>query len=294
MLLNRTRATAWHSTAAMLLLSALGAGAHADSKADDAILDELKDERFADAVYSHEPIYLLVGGSPSTDIKYQLSFKVLLCGPCRLFLSYTQLNHWDISRDSSPFRDTTHRPSLFWYGPGPRAPGPDETGLETIDFHASAGYEHNSNGRAGPESRSLDLLFVRGTGFYGHPDQTHGRVSIKLFTYINKSSQNADIQDYRRWFDLQYSFLRRNTFDATYTYAHGKSGKGSHQLELSYALKELGLSSATGFLMFQVFNGYGETLQDYNVKGPTQFRLGYMIERARGKSDRRFASNKTH
>jgi phospholipase A1 len=34
-----------------------------------------------------------------------------------------------------------------------------------------------------------------------------------------------------------------------------------------------------GFLNFQIFSGYGETLLDYNVKSQTQFRVGVSLVR---------------
>lgn len=248
----------------------------------------MKDELFADRIYSHEPIYIVGGNRPEWDLKYQISFKVQLTD--RFFLGYSQMNHWDVAKASSPFRDTMHRPSFFWYGPSPSPPPEGASGLERLAFHYAVGYEHTSNGRDATESRSMDRLFAKATGYYGHPDDTHGRVSVKAYTYVGKGAQNRDIADYRRYFDFEATSLYRNSLGVGWTHYYGRDSKGANQLDTTYALRELGIR-APGFLYLQVFRGYGETLLDYNRKGPTQYRIGYMIERGTGRSDKRFSAS---
>ena len=58
-----------------------------------------------------------------------------------------------------------------------------------------------------------------------------------------------------------------------------RSRKGSAQLDLSYRLKRMLFSDAGGFLHFQYFNGYGESLLDYNQRRRPQFRVGVSIVR---------------
>lgn len=238
----------------------------------------MEPERFATSIYAHEPIYLLVGGKPEVDAKLQFSFKVHLVK--RVYLGYTQLSLWDIARDSAPFRDYSHRPSLFWYQRLPDA-------KDALWFHTSAGWEHNSNGKDGPDSRSIDTLFFKGVGTYGDDAGAHTRTSVKVFAYLNKGSQNSDIANYRRWFELETTLTNPSTFSASLTYRHGRSGKGNAQVDLSYAARELGsfFACVPGFVSLQVFKGYGETLAEYNVRKPTQYRVGYVFERANGRSD---------
>jgi outer membrane phospholipase A len=51
------------------------------------------------------------------------------------------------------------------------------------------------------------------------------------------------------------------------------------QLDLSYPLKTATLGNLGGYLHLQYFNGYGESLLDYNRKVRPQFRIGLMITR---------------
>jgi outer membrane phospholipase A len=62
-------------------------------------------------------------------------------------------------------------------------------------------------------------------------------------------------------------------------YSKGTSTMGAVQLDLSYPIRQPFFADAGGYLYFQYFNGYGESLLDYNVKGPAQYRLGLAIVR---------------
>lgn len=53
----------------------------------------------------------------------------------------------------------------------------------------------------------------------------------------------------------------------------------SVELDLSYPLKTATLGNLGGYLHLQYFNGYGESLLDYNRKVRPQFRIGLMITR---------------
>lgn len=240
---------------------------------------DMIEERFAAAFYAHEPIYVILGGSPKIDLRYQLSFKVRMTGD--FYLGYTQNNHWDILQNSAPFRDTTHNPSIFWYQPLP----PKDLPEDALSAHTAAGYEHASNGRDGDASRSMDTLFVKTTGYYGARNASHTRISVKPYYYLQKSSKNSDIGNYRRNLDIELGYFKPNSFGANWTHRLGKGSKGSNQIDISYAMRKLpGLSDSSGYLHFQVFQGYGETIAAYNQKGPTQFRLGWMLERATGRT----------
>jgi len=132
---------------------------------------DLAGEQLGQAVYSHEGNYIIAGGSPDTSAKYQLSLKVRMAG--RVFFGYSQTNLWDISRASLPFRDTTHRPSVFFYGPQ-QALGVNRS------YRMSYGIEHNSNGRDNLDSRSLDKLFLQTALIFGDQSSRYWRISAKL------------------------------------------------------------------------------------------------------------------
>ncbi|XOZ32230.1 phospholipase A [Halomonadaceae bacterium KBTZ08] len=93
------------------------------------------------------------------EAKFQLSFRLplltgVLDGPNRLWFGYTQLAFWQLynTDESSPFREINFEPEIFltheldWdLGPG---------SIEMI----SIGFNHESNGRAEPFSRSWNRL----------------------------------------------------------------------------------------------------------------------------------------
>ena len=79
------------------------------------------------ALSANEPMYFVVGGGGGATARFQLSFKYRLFDPdshpvqwipflSRLHFGYTQTSIWDLGANSSPFRDTSYRPSLFWQG----------------------------------------------------------------------------------------------------------------------------------------------------------------------------------
>ena len=54
---------------------------------------------------------------------------------------------------------------------------------------------------------------------------------------------------------------------------------GYHQLDLSYALNRLFYGNLGAYLHLQYFNGWGESLRTFNIKTPSQFRIGVMLVR---------------
>ncbi len=236
------------------------------------------------ALSEHEPMYFVAGSRGPTTARFQLSFKYRIFDPdgwvtdlplgqalTGLHFGYTQTSLWDLSGDSKPFRDTSYKPSFF-YELGPyRRIGSRHT------VSAQAGYEHQSNGRDGTDSRSIDTLFIKPSWRWDIDTNTHLAASVKVFDYISKDANNRDIRDYRGFTLLN---LRYGNDDGWLVQAEGYPGsKGSLQLDLSYRLKRLLLADAGGFLHFQYFNGYGESLIDYNRSGPAQFRIGFSIVR---------------
>ena len=108
---------------------------------------------------------------------------------------------------------------------------------------------------------------------------THVGASVKLFDYTDRDPTNRDISKYRGYALVG---LEVGNDDGWLLKAESYPGdQGSLQLDLSYRLKRrlLADAGAGGFLHFQYFNGYGESLIDYNRSGPAQFRVGFSIVR---------------
>lgn len=235
------------------------------------------------ALSFHEPMYFVVGGSDPKSARYQISFRYRLFDDQGvvaeslplvrgLYFGFTQTSLWDLSSDSKPFRDTSFRPSLFYQW---KLSDPSDGNSAAL----AAGYEHESNGRDGDKSRSIDTFFARIDARYYLPNgRTYVGIEPKVWSYIDKED-NPDITDYRGYAQLG---LRLGSDDGLMLAAilrRGKAGVGSSQLDLSYPLRQSVFSGVGAFAHLQYFNGYGETLLDYNVSHGPQFRIGVSIVR---------------
>jgi outer membrane phospholipase A len=235
------------------------------------------------ALSSHEPMYFVVGSRGNTTARFQLSFKYRLLDPdgwasdlpwgsalTGLHFGYTQNSIWDLTANSKPFRDTTYKPSFFYqWGPYREIGSPHA-------FSLQAGYEHQSNGKEGAASRSIDTLFAKPAWRWEVDGNTHFAAALKLFGYLDKTD-NPDIADYRGYslLNLRYGNDDGWLLSTDLNPRH----RGYAQLDLSYRLKRVLFSDAGGFLHFQYFNGYGESLLDYNLRRRPQFRVGVSIVR---------------
>lgn len=235
------------------------------------------------AISANEPLYFIMGYNQDrkVDARFQISFKYRPFDPearvaqfipfsSNLYFAYTQASIWDIGGNSSPFRDTSYRPSIYykWAGRG-RGVIPDEW---------KAGLEHESNGQSDEDSRSINMAFVRPSW---NIDFAHGRrltLMPKFYQYIEKTD-NPDIQRYRGFVDWQARFGREDGAILTGLYRQGTAGYAMGQFDLSYPISDKLFGRTGTFLHFQVLSGYGETLIDYNRRSDTQLRVGLSLAR---------------
>ncbi len=232
---------------------------------------------FAKNMRPNEPIYFSVGGHGGLNARFQLSFKYLLTDGLfardgHLFFAYTQTSLWDLHSRSVPFYDTSYRPSLLYEVDKESTTGRRPGSLPWMQ----AGIEHESNGRAGDESRSMNIFFVRPRFFLGDPNDTNLQFAPKVWAYLGASG-NSGMEKYRGYADLlaifnmgrDFGFLANSQIAATLRKGSG-GHYGSYQVDAAYPL------GSTFYLHLQYFNGYGETILDYN-KRDTQYRMGMMF-----------------
>lgn len=231
---------------------------------------------------ANEPMYFVVGGSGGATARFQLSFKYRLFDPdsrpvqwipflSRLHFGYTQTSIWDLGANSSPFHDTSYRPSLFWQG---ETHGESRLMPEVL----RAGFEHESNGKDGVNSRSINTLFAQPVWRTGFSDGRTLTFAPKVYGYLEKSD-NTDIQRYRGYADWILRYGHEDGWLLAMQLRNGTSGHGSAQFDLSYPLRQPFFARTGGFLHFQLFKGYGESLLDYNLDRGTQVRVGFSIVR---------------
>jgi len=236
------------------------------------------------ALSPHEPIYFLVGTREANTARFQLSLKYRLFDErgslaqalpwlARLHFGYTQTSLWDIGGSSAPFRDTSYRPGLFYFDPQVEASA-DGRHL----FGLEAGIEHESNGRDGARSRSLNVAYARPSWRWFVDDEHYFVLAPRLHRYVD-DSDNPDIARYRGHVDLNLRYGKRDGWLFSGTARRGTGPFGSLQLDASYPLRQPFFANAGGYVHFQYFNGYGETLLDYNQRRRAQFRVGFSIVR---------------
>jgi outer membrane phospholipase A len=218
----------------------------------------------------YEPMYFAVGSRTRTNAKFQFSFRYRVLWD--LNLGYTQTSLWDLQSASKPFYDSAYKPRIFWFR--------DDLGygngwLSRLGLEAGVG--HESNGKDGATSRSINIAYVTPRFTFGNPDDYHLLVAPRILGYLEKTD-NPDIADYRGYVDLGAKFGKRNGLLLSSELRRGSQG-WSAQLDLSYPLRPLSGDRFGGYLQLQYFNGYGESLLDYNRKLPAQVRFGYMLVR---------------
>lgn len=226
----------------------------------------------------YEPVYFGMGNHGGLNAKFQVSLKYNPFDQRPFYLGYTQTSLWDLHSTSKPFRDTSYRPAVFyqdsdlWVSKDERR----RLGLQ-------AGFEHESNGKAGDDSRSINLAVVRPRFEWNIRNDTKLIVAPKIYGYLDKS-ENSDIIDYRGVADF-YVGLVRNDYRLSTVLRRGlKDRYGSVQVDLVFPLRasdellsRLRVHGMNGYFFIQYFNGWGESILDYNHKLPSQFRAGLMI-----------------
>jgi len=240
------------------------------------------DRAFSGHFAIHEPIYFIYGPK-APAAKFQFSFKYRLTGEANqssllvpalrgLYFAYTQRSLWDLDAKSSPFYDTSYMPELFyeWLAPGKR--GPDGNfhwlGLQT-------GYQHESNGKDGDDSRSLNTLYARVGFVVGPLTGWHAIITPKAYYYLDVSDE---IAKYRGYGDLTVSLARNDSTQLSFTARAAQvKGKGSTQIDLTQPVN-IPWINLNAYLHFQYFRGYGESLLNYNQRSSI-WRAGFAFAR---------------
>lgn len=294
---------------ALLLTAVLCKGAYAQEEADKSSTDAQKDapsmlsSRFeADhraldnyfAITQYQTNYLLpvtyvtnpnsAGNQDLTpenvdnsEAKFQLSVKLplYLRGDTAdgMYFGFTLTSFWQLynSEVSKPFRETNYQPEVFYQQEA-------DITLLGYDFNAfQIGFNHMSNGQSGERSRSWNRIFAS-VLFSDFDDVYYLKTWYRIpeDTKVDENDpagdDNPDINDYYGRMELGYgtrlgnvkvlALLRNNL-----NFGHNR---GSIQLNLTYPLSD------RYELLLQYFNGYGDSLIDYN-RSQERIGLGFQL-----------------
>lgn len=190
------------------------------------------------------------------EAKFQISLKTIaweniLGEGSNLWVAYTQRNWWQLYNESSPFRETNYQPEVFLtFANDFRFWGFTNTVL-------GGGFKHESNGKGGELSRSWNRLTAMAAF-------ERRRMAINVRTWYRipegaSDDDNPDIERYMgygdiagiwKWRDHEFGLRLRNNLR--------NESRGAVELEWTFPINR----RFKGYV--QYFNGYGESLIDYN------------------------------
>lgn len=204
----------------------------------------------------------------NTEAAFQLSIKTKIWEDIGdrdmdIWFAYTQRSFWQVynGADSRPFREHNYEPEVLLNF---RTDYP-LYGLKSRFINV--GINHQSNGQSDPLSRSWNRL-VANFGF----ENKSGNFALILKTWYRipesaEHDENSDIEDYLGYGELwAYYFWNTSRVGAMVrnNFNFGKN-RGALQLEWSFPLRYWKLSLLEHLdLYIQYFNGYGESMLDYN------------------------------
>lgn len=205
----------------------------------------------------------------NSDAKFQISlrhrlFRRLLPWKTYLFLTYTQKSFWDIYRKSAPFTENNYNPTL----------GIGRNFIENGELRG-IGYfqfEHESNGRDSIWSRSWNRLTFTGICIM---DQNYS-LQAKAWIAMMVAKENKHITRYCGIGYLAGAYTsndNRLNCSVLMIKRGGWNLNANWQLEFAYRLFRLD----NQYLFVQFYNGYGESMIDYN-KFQRYLRVGFVIK----------------
>ncbi|MEN5206502.1 phospholipase A [Stenotrophomonas terrae] len=196
----------------------------------------------------------------STELKFQLSFKTkvaenLFGDNGDIWVGYTQSSRWQSynSELSRPFRETNYEPEVMLTF---------RNGYSLFGWNGrmtGVSLNHQSNGRSDPLSRSWNRV-VMNVGL----DRENWAIMLRPWYRIpegRRDDNNPDIEDYMGRGDATLVY-NRNGHELAITGRHslrsGDRAHGSLQMDYGFPINNL----LRGHV--QVFDGYGESMIDYN------------------------------
>ena len=238
----------------------------------------------------HRPSYILpvslnnkpnetpnIDGSSEMDVKdnevkFQLSLKVklwedILGNDMDLWFGYTQQSFWQLynTAESSPFRETNYEPELLVNF---------RTDYDILGMKCrmiNVGFNHQSNGRSEPYSRSWNRI-VANVGL----EKDNFTLLLKTWYRLPESKtddDNPDTDDYLGYGEIwgyyttgkqRFAVMLRNNLQS-------HENRGALQLDWSFPL----IPRVSGYI--QYFTGYGESLLDYN-HSVNRIGIGFMLK----------------
>lgn len=204
------------------------------------------------------------------EAKYQISFKVplltgLLDDRTTLWFGYTQRSFWQVYNrdDSAPFRETNYEPEVFL-----RQQTNWNLGAITLSG-LTVGINHQSNGQSEPRSRSWNRVMASAAFTYDR-----WLFVLEPWYRIPEDSEddNADIERYLG--HANYNIVYKLAEDQTFSLKLMNNLRSDNHTSVEFGYSFPMGDTIKGFV--QYYNGYGESLIDYNHR-IERFGFGIML-----------------
>ena len=196
-------------------------------------------------------------GIDNQEAKYQISFKVpLLTGwlddRTTLWFGYTQKSFWQVynTDDSAPFRETNYEPEVFVRYETNYDLGPGRLNGVTL------GFNHESNGQSEPRSRSWNRIV--GSAAYSYDRWLFILQPWYRLPEDDSEDDNEDIERYLGY--ANYKWSEDRTLSLKLMNNLRSDNKTSIELGYSFPMGD----TIKGYVHY--YNGYGESLIDYNER----------------------------
>lgn len=206
-----------------------------------------------------------VGGDEEDQTKFQLSLKFDMLFKTGAYFGYTQTTWWEVYNGADTM-SSNYQPEVFFKLDSKNNIFGD-VNLGVIDYIQISPFNHCSTGTEGDGHRSINTYYLQMQISSG------GRVSIgdniKVFNYYNQNKRNADIEDYKGYYENDI-FLKVNSAtveDMTLAELHFKHGGTLSKGWLCVEAQTIIFSNMIQPRLFgQYYYGYGENIVEYNIK----------------------------
>ena len=184
-----------------------------------------------------------------------------------LWFGYTQQSYWQLFSGnlSRPFRTTDHEPELIYIYPHQIAlPGGWNYRLSGL------GLMHQSNGQSDPLSRSWNRTYLMGGAEKVLGPESSLQLQGRIWNRLRESSNNdnnPDIENFIGRAELTgtWQINKANTLGVTLRHSLHREAKGSTRID--WLMTPAASPNYTGLRYHvQLFNGYGDSLLDYNKR----------------------------
>lgn len=247
-----------------------------EGKTDKQIADSIRAEMDSRPYFSLYKDTYFVGGtvlggvpdSHNSDVKFQISFQQRLTKSnlpwnTYLYLFYTQKAMWNVFERSLPFHDLNFNPGI---------------GISRFIIlknrlvgKVTMMVEHESNGRDGTASRSWNKISWAGEAYVSPNLMAHAKFWIPIID----GQYNKDILKYMGVSQAGFQAISNDdkwVLDMTLVKRQGWNLNFNTIVQLGYRINH----NSNQFIMLQYFNGYGESMLDYN-QYHSRIRFGLLI-----------------